>query len=168
MSLSVDQFQLYAEFGIAAEKAQVLELEAGNVALAFETLFVNTDCISVAEREMFRDFLDGVNRKTLGALLKSIKTRVNFDDSFLAIVDHALDRRNYLSHRFFPSHNFAIFDEVGRRNMIEELKEIQIRLDQAHGVLSAVSSALAKFSGRSDVADTIAQKLMERGRKVKI
>lgn len=30
-----DQLRLYAEFGITAEKAQVLEFEAGNVALSF-------------------------------------------------------------------------------------------------------------------------------------
>jgi hypothetical protein len=34
-NMPADQYELYAEYGIAAEKAQVLEFEAGNVALAF-------------------------------------------------------------------------------------------------------------------------------------
>jgi len=38
MSMPADQYELYAEFGIAAEKAQVLELEAGNVALLYIAL----------------------------------------------------------------------------------------------------------------------------------
>ncbi len=29
MSMPTDQYELYAEFGIAAEKAQVLEVDAG-------------------------------------------------------------------------------------------------------------------------------------------
>lgn len=34
-----DLYELYAEFGIAAEKAQVMELAAGNFALAYVMLF---------------------------------------------------------------------------------------------------------------------------------
>jgi hypothetical protein len=40
MSIPADQYELYAEFGIAAEKAQVLEVAAGNVALSYLALFV--------------------------------------------------------------------------------------------------------------------------------
>lgn len=107
-----------------------MEVEAGNVALWFVGFFVGTDKITAEKRELFRGLVEGVNRKTLGALLRSIKSFANFDDSILQIVDEALERRNYLMHRFFPSHNLAIFDEAGQRKMIEELKTIQAKLDQ--------------------------------------
>jgi hypothetical protein len=168
MNLKEDEIQLYTEFGIAAEKAQVLEVEAGNVALSFIALFVDTKKIGDEEREMFRSIVDDVNRKTLGALLKSIKTWANFDDSLLEIIDEALERRNYLTHRFFPTHNFAIFNESGRLAMIEELKGIQTKLDSAHRSLAAISSVLTKFAGRNDVSEETAQKLIARGRSLKI
>lgn len=168
MTLSQDELQLYAEYGITAEKAQVLEIEAGNVALAFIALFVDTDRISAEDREMFRGIVDDVNRKTLGALLKSIRTWAHFDESLIKIVDEALDRRNYLAHRFFPKHNFAIFSADGQREMIEELKDIQGKLDRAHSALSAVSSALLKFRGNVESPDEIAKKHMAKGKRLGI
>lgn len=163
-----DQLRLYAEFGITAEKAQVLEFEAGNVALSFVTLFVDTKRIGPEESEFFRSLMEDVNRQTLGALLRSIKRMANFDDSLLTIVDEALERRNYLAHRFFPSHNYAIFDEAGRRAMIAELKAIQAKLDRAHQALCAISSLLNKMAGHPELSEATGQELIVRGRRLKL
>jgi hypothetical protein len=51
VSIPADQYGLYAEFGIAAEKAQALELEAGNVAISFLLLLENTDQLSAERRK---------------------------------------------------------------------------------------------------------------------
>ena len=163
-----DQLRLYAEFGITAEKAQVLEFEAGNVALSFVALFVGTDRIDPEKTAMFRSLVDDANRQTLGALLRSIKRMANFDDSLLTIVDDALERRNYLAHRFFPSHNYAIFDTAGREAMIEELKGIQAKLDRAHKALSAVSALLTKMAGHPEISEATAQELAVRGKRLKL
>ena len=163
-----DQLRLYAEFGITAEKAQVLEFEAGNVALSFVALFVDTKRIGPGETAMFRGLVDDVNRQTLGALLRSLKRMANFDDSLLTIVDEALERRNYLAHRFFPSHNYALFDRAGRRAMIEELKDIQAKLDRAHRALSAISSLLNKMAGHPELPEATGQELIARGRRLKL
>lgn len=168
MDLSEDQLQLYAEFGIAAEKAQVLEFEAGNVALSFVALFVDTSRIGPEESAMFRSLVEDVNRQTLGALLRRIKAMADFDESLLTIVDEALERRNYLAHRFFPSHNYAIFDKAGRGAMIDELKAIQTTLDRAHRALSAVSSLLSKMAGHAELPEATAQELIARGRRLKL
>ena len=168
MPQAQDELELYAEYGITAEKAQVLEVEAGNVALAFLALFVNTDRISPEEREMYRGIVDDVNRKTLGALLKSIRTLARFDDALLKIVDEALERRNYLAHRFFPTHNFAIFSDAGRQEMIAELRDIQMKLDRAHAALSAISSALLKFRGGVPSPDEFAKKRMTEGKRLRL
>lgn len=163
-----DQLRLYAEFGIAAEKAQVLEFEAGNVALSFVALFVGTDRIGPEESALFRSLVDDVNRQTLGALLRSIKRMANFDDSLLTIVDEALERRNYLAHRFFPSHNYALFDKAGRQAMIEELEAIQATLDRAHRALSAISALLTKMAGHPEASETVAQEFAARGKRLKL
>jgi hypothetical protein len=168
MNVPADQYELYAEFGIAAEKAQVLEVEAGNVALGYVTLFVNTDQISAEESAMFRKLVDDVNRKTFGALLQHIKSIGTFDPSILQVVDEALERRNYLTHKFFRSHNFAIFDVAGRKAMVEELKEIQRKFDMAHAMLHGVSEILESLAGRDGAWKALTERLRVAGKKVDI
>ncbi len=168
MDIPEDQYALYAEFGIAAEKAQVLETEAGNLALSYLTLFVNTDNITPEETEMYRSVVDDVNRQTLGALLKRIKGQLNFDDTILGVVDEAVKQRNYLTHHFFRKHNFALFSEEGRKVMVLELKEIQGKLDNAHARLYAISGLLLKIVGREGISNEEALRLKTRGEMVKI
>lgn len=168
MNMPPDLYELYAEFGVAAEKAQVMEVEAGNAALSYLALFVNTDRISPEETEMFRSIIEDVNRKTLGAMLKHIKAIGNFDDKLIEIVDGALEWRNYLTHKFFRSHNFAIQSEAGRQAMIAELREIQAALQLGLGVLNAVTDSLNHFSGRPDKTKEVVDRLVARGKRVDI
>lgn len=121
---------------------------------------VNTVQISAEETEMFRSIVDDVNRKTFGTLLKHIKAVVAFDQSILRIIDEALERRNHLTHHFFRTHNFAVFNVAGRRAMVEELKDIQNKLDLAHVALVGLSSAFEAFAGRAGVSDSIAKGLL--------
>jgi hypothetical protein len=168
MEMPEDQYALYAEFGITAEKAQVLETEAGNVALSYVTLFVNTDEITPEETEMFRSVIDDVNRKTLGALLKHIKTQLNFDDSITDVIDEGLKQRNYLTHHFFRTHNFALFSEDGRKLMVADLKEIQAKLDKAHATLHLICQVLEQIAGREGLSNEQAVRLQNKGKKVSI
>jgi hypothetical protein len=46
MNIPKNQYELYAEFGIASEKAQVIEVEAGNVALSYLNIFIKSDQIT--------------------------------------------------------------------------------------------------------------------------
>ncbi len=168
MSIAPDLYELYAEFGIAAEAAQVMEVEAGNAALSYLAMFVDTDRISPEETEVFRSIVEDVNRKTLGAMLKHIKAFGNFDDKLLEIVDEALERRNYLTHKFFRTHNFAVQSEAGRKALIADLKEIQAVLQRGLGVLNAVTNSLTHFAGRPDKTKETVERLVARGKRVDI
>ncbi|MFO1501391.1 MAG: hypothetical protein U1G07_23880 [Verrucomicrobiota bacterium] len=168
MNIPADRHDLYAAFGLAAEKAQVLETEAGNVALAFVTLFLKPEQITGEQREMLRSLVDDVNRKTLGTVLKHIKDFGTFDQTLLDTVNVALERRNYLMHKFFRSHNFAIHSDDGRRKMIEELESIQKQLDLAHAMLSGITQSLEALSGRSGMAEKLVEKLVAEGKKVEV
>src|SRR6202011_5437298 len=110
-----DQLEVYTQFGIAAEMAQVLEVDAGNVALAVVALFTDVDKITPEQTEWFRTLIEDLSTRTLGRLLRSDKNLVTCDDNFVETVDEALIKRNYLMHRFFPYHNFALFSAEGRR-----------------------------------------------------
>lgn len=168
MSIPSDQYDLYAQFGIAAEKAQTLELEAGNFVLTYLGLFFKPGQITEEQRQFLSSLVDDMNHKTLGRLLKSIKGLATFDQSFLSAVERALERRNYLAHRFFRSHNFAIYSEEGRRGMAEELMKIQEELGLAHAMLSAASGALRGHTGLPEVTEEQIQKLVAEGRKIEI
>jgi len=168
MSVPADKHELYAEFGVASEMAQVLELAAGNFALDYLCLFFNPDEITDEQRAMFRSLIDDVNQMTLGRLLKNIKTSATFDQNFLDTVETALERRNYLMHRFFRTHNFAINGEEGRRVMIEELKDIQNDLNRAHAILYAASKCLQAQTGWNKVIDERAQRLASEGKRINI
>lgn len=150
---------------MAAEKAQVLEVAAGNVALGFLAMFIKTDQITPEETEMYRAIVDDVNRKTFGALLKHLKGTMNLSDSIIKIVDEALERRNYLTHHFFRSHNFALYSEDGRKRMRGELKEIGEKLELAKRTLDAMAELMDQMAGRKTVV-TIAERLVARGKKI--
>jgi hypothetical protein len=83
VGIPADQHELYAEYGMVAEKAQVLEVAAGNVALGFLMVFVKTDEITPEQTEMYRAIVDDVNRKTFGSLLNHLKKTMNLSDRLL-------------------------------------------------------------------------------------
>jgi hypothetical protein len=171
MTIPADQYELYAEFGLAAEKAQVLEVDCGNIALSHMVLFFGKDNITDEHRRLYRNILNDCDRSTLGKLLRQVKSIGKFDDSILTAVDEALERRNYLMHHFFRTHNFAILSESGRKLMIEELKEIQAKLDLARTMLLGVSGTLEKLAGLDKVPDEIAKqlkKVQEEGKRINL
>jgi hypothetical protein len=76
MSIPAYQYEMFAEFGIAAEKARALEIAAGNVALSF-LAFLYTQPgrrFSTEETAMFRGIVDDLNRKTFGRLLDNVNS----------------------------------------------------------------------------------------------
>lgn len=168
MDIPSDQYRLYAEFGIASEKAQVLEVEAGNVALYYFRLSVKPDEINPEVTAFFKNIMNDVNKKTLGQLIKKIKTIINIDEITENLLNKALDKRNYLSHHFFRTHNYAIFSEQGRKNMMSELKEIQNVIDQAHSTLYAISSHLENIGPSFKKSEKTAESLKLAGKRVPI
>jgi hypothetical protein len=165
--MPADQYELYAQFGIAAEKAQVLEVAAGNVALSFVTMLVKPEEITPEEMQMYRAIVDEVNRKTFGSLLNHLKKALTLSDSLIQIVDEALERRNYLTHHFFRTHNFALYNEEGRKVMMAELKEIQGKLDIAHRTLEGMAAGIDQIVGRTTDRGMV-ERLVARGKKVNI
>jgi hypothetical protein len=166
--LPPDQYELYAEYGMAAEKAQSLEVAAGNVALSYLLLFIDTAEITNEQRELIRSVTDDLNRKTLGAVLKNIKQTAKFDPAILETVDAALERRNYLTHKFFRTHNFAICSANGRGAMIDELKDIRRALALAEAMLQGISELLDQMVGRGGLAEKVTARLEAVGKKVDI
>jgi hypothetical protein len=86
----------------------------------------------------------------------------------IAIVDEALDRRNYVTHHFFRTHNFRLYSEEGRKEMLAELKEIRAQLGLAQQMLEAMVALMGQIAGRKPMDMDWLQKLQSRGKKVDI
>ena len=80
----------------------------------------------------------------------------------MTIIDERLKQRNYLMHHFFRTHNFAIYQASGRAVMVEELRGIRRKLDQADLALNAGSEFLDKLAGREEEPGSDAQKLVSQ------
>jgi hypothetical protein len=173
MAIPVERYAVYAEFGFAAERGQLLETEAGNLALGYLTLFFDTKNLSAEEKAMLQSVTEDLNEKTLGTLLGHIKKTLVLDDSITRTLDEALDLRNHLTHHFFRTHNFALFSEDGRKLMIEELlieelHKIQDKLNLALATLQAMTGALERTVGKESLSEEAAIQLQTRGKKVNI
>jgi len=171
-SSSNDIREIYFEFGRAAEMAQLMELEAGNLALVYATMLVDTSNITDEQREFFQALIQDVNKRTFGNLWEQIQKIGQMDDTIIAAVSEGLDKRNYLMHRFFRKHNIAIHSIEGRRAMLEELCEIQTALNRANIVLSlmtdSLSQLLEKLFGRNILSEQDALTLMAKGKRLDI
>lgn len=159
-----DLQELYAQVGIASEIAQVLELEAGNLALAYIAMFVDPAKVTSEETEVFRALIDDVNRKTLGAMFKHIRKMATIDKELLDIMDKALDKRNYLMHRYFRAHNFAIQSQAGRKAMHEDMNDIIKDLRRGLDVMSAMTNSVNHLAGNQGDLDSIAEGFVQHGR----
>jgi hypothetical protein len=159
---------LYFEFGRTAEMAQVMEMEAGNLALAYVSLAFDPGTITDEERRLFRTTIDDVNSRTFGNLLKQIRKIGNVSDGIEETVSDALEKRNYLVHKFFRHHNLQINCDEGREEMITELREIHQVLSRAHAVLAGMTHTFNQAFGRPNVSPEEAEKLMRRGKRIEI
>ena len=159
---------LYFEFGRAVEMAQVMEVEAGNLALSFAALEIDKAKVTKDQRRQFQALVADVNKRTFGNLMRQIRKAAKVDENIEKIVNEALERRNHLIHHFFRYHNFAIHSEEGRAVMRAEIGTIQESLVLAHTVLSGMTKTLDEIFGVASMAENQAQALVEKGRKIEI
>lgn|GEM_PF-1297603 len=163
-----DLYELYAQFGMASEAAQVLEVEAGNLALAYLAMSVEPTRVTPEETEVFRAVIEDVNRKTLGAMFRHLRGIAQIDPALTAVMDRALERRNYLTHHFFRTHNFAIQNAHGQSEMIGELRQISADLYRGHQILSVMTDCVNHLAGHGDNLSEIVEKLTQRGKSIDI
>lgn len=163
-----DLKDLYMEYGLVAEIAQVMEVEAGNLALTFATLAFNPATITHEERQIIQDLIKDVNARTFGDLLKQIRKFGKISEEIKSSVNEALVKRNYLIHKFFRTHNFAIHSEQGRDTMRAELQEISKVLRRAHVILGGMTHTLNEIFGRSNISAEEARMFKNKGKKLNI
>jgi hypothetical protein len=121
---------VYRKFGFAAEAAQLLETQIGNMLLFHHA--IEDDLIGGNDPERARVVWSFVNRQTLGQLLKSLNNHTQSLDRLNDLLLMALKQRNRLFHSFYPSHNFQRNSKEGRLIMLQDLEDIHTALLDAY------------------------------------
>jgi hypothetical protein len=137
---------VYRKFGEAAEAAQLIETELGNMLLQLrcgnEGLLENTNPARAA------DILGTINRNTLGQLLNSLNNHTQSLDTLDCVLSKTLEERNRLFHSFYRSHNFRRNSEEGRALMLQDLETIHSALLDAYKAILALTGVdLDKLAG---------------------
>ena len=145
-----------------------MELEAGNLALAYVSLAFDPKSITNDERRLLKAIVDDVDKRTFGYLLKQIRKMASVSEDIEEIVNEALDKRNYLIHKFFKVHNFAINSENGRKEMSADLSQIHEALSRALAVLSGMTHTFNEIWGRPNISNEQALQLLNDGKRVEI
>jgi hypothetical protein len=137
--------EVYAHAGLALYWAQCLEMSLENFLCLHGR--VSGECVRLAEL----DALEGrVEAQTLGRLLRDTRQQVQFEKGAEELLATALERRNFLAHRFFKERAEAFMSRAGRQQMIAELIEIRECFRNADMVATVICKALQKVLGISD------------------
>lgn len=159
---------LYAKFGRVAEMAQVMELEAGNLALAYASMAFDIENLTNDQKRILKSLSEDVDRRTFGNLISLLKKSMNIDQAIEGAIDSALEKRNYLIHRFFRTHNFAIHSAEGRAAMADELSDLYEAFSSAHTILYGMTHTLNELLGNPNISEEQTKKFMEEARRVEI
>ena len=111
---------------------------------------------------------EDIDRRTFGNLVNILKKSMNVDQKIKDTVDSALEKRNYLTHRFFRTHNFAIHSDEGRAKMIEELSNLYEAFSIALTILHGMAHTLNELFGNPNITEEQARKLLEKAKRVEL
>lgn len=114
-----DPKEIYTFFGLAYYQAAVLEHGVLNLAVALRA----KEGTGVTWDDVDRLY-DSFDMKTFGPIIEIAREKVQFSDGLEADLATALSHRNYLAHRFFVVHADKLTSPGGRREMIDELRDI--------------------------------------------
>lgn len=125
-----DPKEVYAFFGLAFYKANVLEHGVLNLAVAL----LAQGNLGVAVDDVSRLY-ESFDKKTFGHILRVAKDRYNFSPEFSRELDKALAHRNYLAHGFFKNNDINHISKSGRKEMIDELIDIWMHLSKVDKIM---------------------------------
>lgn len=129
---SETEHEVFRDFGFAAFTAQMLESALVTILLAAEHGgHVTFNKKNDIESELF------LSKKTFGALIIELK-RLGLDDDTAAMLQDALDARNFLMHHFFTWHSQDYTTPEGRGRMLAELQQLRFRIGRVQIAFSQI------------------------------
>lgn len=131
---------VYRMFGEAAEGAQLLETELGNILMS--TRAEDENLFERENRGKGAEILEKINRSTLGWILKELRGRNGIPDDADRAFANALAERNRLMHVFYREHNFRRNSSDGCKLMVADLRTIDHTIMEAYAIALKVRRAL--------------------------
>lgn len=114
-----DPREVYAFFGLAAYCAQLIEQGLTNLLVGLAVSRKKHPTVGDV-KSLYED----TDKKTLGRLLRDIGKLVTVQDGLEEELHQILQKRNYFMHHFFVEHSENLLHGQGRRQMIDELRDI--------------------------------------------
>ena len=149
---------VYANFGLAAYWGQCLEVSASNILIG--NAMIKGEAVTVADI----DALELSNqRKTMGILIKAIRSKVTLPPDADEVIDTALERRNFLTHHYFRQRAVDFMSDRGRQRMVEELRDIQDNLEKANEVANGICASMRSYLGISSDMIKVVYDRLRRG-----
>jgi hypothetical protein len=138
---------VYAHFGLAMYLAQILEHGIVNALVILR--LPEKDKYT---RQDIDEFMEGRFQKSLGALLKHLKSEVALPQDLESTLTEALTRRNYLAHHYFREKAESFVTRSGRAQMLEQLHVDQQLFERADEELE---KALAPYRVKHGITDSV-------------
>jgi hypothetical protein len=137
--------EVYAHYGLALYLAQCLEHGIVNALVI----------LRLPEKEKFTrhdidEFMNGKFQKTLGILIKHLKSELTLPLDLESLLTDALNRRNYLAHHYFRERVDHFVMRDGRTKMLNEIQSDQKLFEKADDELSKVMKPLRAAHGLTD------------------
>jgi hypothetical protein len=153
--------EVYAQFGLAAYHGQCFETTLSNILLLDARVKGEvTTLAEIDELELKQQ------KQTMGVLIRDLRAKVDLPANTQPVIDLALERRNFLNHRFFREHAENFVSEAGRCGMLAELTSIQVAISQANRMGTMLAMALLRFLGITpDKLEQEFEQLMQRARE---
>jgi len=136
-----DVKEVYAFYGLAAYMSQVVEK-----ALVSLLSVLEAEGLAVTRAE-YDALFSRVDARTFGQLLRRAKTLLSLSPDVEAVLARALETRNHLAHQFFADHAAAFTTDVGRVQMIKELRGTTELFHRAEDIIAVVFQPLMKRRG---------------------
>lgn len=138
--------EVYAHFGLAIYRAQVLEAGLIN-ALTFFSFFekhAGRIKTQIEWTEQIDAFESSQIAKPMGALKRALLQVTKVPDDLESQLTIALQHRNYLVHRYFQENIARFLDEEGRDMMIADFERYGEEFERADRMVEALVAPLYK------------------------
>jgi hypothetical protein len=136
--------EVYARYGVAMYLAQCVEREI-SILLATEY----GPGPSKITRTQFDHLLESHFEKTLGGLIRQLKKSISIPSDFENTLHTALEKRNWLAHRYFWARAGHFMSERGRDKMLLELQEAIDYFEILNAKLTDITDSWARRCGVS-------------------
>lgn len=131
---------VFACFGSTCQRGQLLEKALGDLVISINPL-VNCS-LSLSDLKE-RD--ENIRRKTMGQLFHYVKKHATIsDDSIVEKLTFAIDKRNFLAHRYFIERDTGFETHAGRKSMMSELVIMGDFFDQCTAVVRGINIAIRR------------------------